>query len=91
MKKLILRKRLSYITYLLLAIVFMSCQNKKVIKHTEEVCKVLKAKHSENRSTNYRGDFEVVHYFLYQDETLEEVSLKDFMICNVSDTICWDE
>ena len=93
MKKLIFRTKLSHIAYLLLAVVFMSCQDKQVIEqeHTEQVCKVLKAKHSENRSTNYRGDFEVVHYFLYEDETLEEVSLKSYMVFNVSDTVCWTE
>jgi hypothetical protein len=93
MKKLILRTRLRHIAYLLLAVVFMSCQDEKVVeqRNTEKVCKVLKAKHSENVSTNYRGDFEVVHYFLYEDKTLEEVSLKEFMMFDVSDTICWCE
>ena len=81
--------RLSHIAYLLLAVVFVSCENQQT--NTVRVCKVLKSKHSENRSTNYRGDFEVVHYFLYEDGTLDEVSVKDFMSFNVSDTVCWNE
>ena len=94
MKKLILNTRLSHIAYLLLAVFFISCESEAKSNqqtNTVRVCKVLKSKHSENRSTNYMGDFEVVHYFLYEDGTLEEVSVKEFMSFNVSDTVCWNE
>ncbi len=68
-----------------------SVEPNKLPAVTRRVCKVLKAKHLEHRSTNYRGDFEVMHYFLYEDGTLEEVNLRDYMSFNSGDTLCWDE
>ena len=64
--------------------------NKEVSYETKQVCKVLKSKHYENESTNLRGDFIVVYYFLYDDGTLEKVKLRDYMMFNVTDTVCWE-
>jgi len=78
--------------YVLLAVVLLcGCQElEPPVYNTEKVCKVLKAKRVENESTNLRGDFRVVHYFLYDDGELEEVELKEYMSFNVQDTICWN-
>jgi hypothetical protein len=85
-----LNRKLNYFFIYLLMVFLYSCHSTNTYT-TERVCKVLKAKHSENRSSNYRGDFIVVYYFLYEDGDLKEVSLKDFMSFNVSDTLCWKE
>ena len=78
--------------FIALSFYLSSCENQSISeKDTNEmVCKILKSKHSENQSTNLRGDFIVVHYFLYQDGSLEEVDLKDYMSFEVEDTICWN-
>lgn len=56
-----------------------------------EVRKKLKAKHNEPESTNLKGDFVMVHYFLYDDNTIERVSLRDYMSFEVGDSVRWNE
>lgn len=61
------------------------------IESTVEVCKVLKAKYTEEVSLNSYGYFEVVRYFLYSDGYLEEVDVKTYMEFNEGDTLYWEE
>lgn len=53
--------------------------------------KILKNKHMENYPIGNRGDFIVKHYFLYTDDELEEVDLKDYMKFNIGDTIYFNQ
>lgn len=80
----------TYLLVIFLLCVMCGCQLDSKSFGTRTVCKVLKAKHLEYESTNIRGDFQVVYYFLYEDGTLSKINLKDYMSFNVQDTLCWE-
>ncbi len=75
-----------YLINILVLCILFSC--KPMNYKTKTVCRVIKERHMENESTNSRGDFQVVHYFLYEDGELDRVKLKDYLSFNSGDTIC---
>lgn len=73
----------------LLAAVLSSCD--APVYEKQKVCKTLKAKHTEAEPQVGFGKFEMMHYFLYTDGTLEEVDIKTYMSFEVGANLCWDE
>jgi len=71
------------------AVLLSSCIN----QHQEQVttCYEIAKKHMEQESYNNHGAFNTEHYFLMTDGTLKNVTLKDYIDCEVGDSVCWTE
>lgn len=70
-------------------VVFFSCQTEAEEYKTQTVCHKLIKKQVVNTPINQLGAFEETYIFMYEDYSIEEVNLKEYMKCDTGNRYCW--